>query len=134
MTRRGLLSVLLVSAILLLVACTSSEERVLTWFDAHRAELTEDAEARLMGECSDDFDGDVWRGEHTIVEYCVPGGLTAQYSGVFYSPDDVPAAFQNVSVRLTESGEGEWTWRDRGDNHGLVRRLEENWYYFEASF
>ena len=134
MTRRALLPALLAAAVLLLCACGSSESRTMKWFEDHREALSADAEARLAGEFSDVFDGDVWRGEHTIVEYCVPDGLTAQYSGVFYSPDDVPAAFQNVSVPLTETGDGEWIWCDRGDNHGLVRRIAEKWFYFEATF
>lgn len=27
-----------------------------------------------------------------------------------------------------------WEWKGKGDNKGVVRKIESNWFYFEASF
>lgn len=59
----------------------------------------------------------------------------SQYYGVFYSYNDTPVAFQNADIELINASENEWTWKQEdGDNHGTVRRLDANWFYFEASF
>ncbi|MDO5400908.1 MAG: hypothetical protein Q4F17_08005 [Eubacteriales bacterium] len=74
-----------------------------------------------------------WTGEHTMEEFL----LTARgstYYGVYYSHDDVPLAFQNTSVKLTQNGHAYWVWTAEGDNHGATQRLREHWYYFEAHF
>ena len=59
--------------------------------------------------------------------------LLPGYHGFYYSPDDVPLAFQNTAVPLEETADG-WTWRAEGDNRGFTRRLAPGWYYFEAYF
>lgn len=63
-------------------------------------------------------------------------GLVANscFFGCFYSPNDVPAGFQNVDVELVSDGEGRWTWQGEGDNCGSVEKLRDKWYYFEAKF
>ncbi len=30
--------------------------------------------------------------------------------------------------------EDEWTWEDIGDNGGRIRKIRDNWYYYEAWF
>ena len=67
-----------------------------------------------------------------MVEYLMPA-LLPGYHGFYYSPDDVPLAFQNTAVPLEETAEG-WTWRAGDSNHGFTRRLAPGWYYFEAYF
>lgn len=77
----------------------------------------------------------VFSGDHKMVEFMVDeDGMIppAQYYGFYYSPDDVPLAFQNVNVPLTEYKENEWEWSEQGDNHGVTKRITECWYYFEA--
>jgi len=78
-----------------------------------------------------------WNGEHPIIEYTIGAkGLvsSSRYYGIFYSFDDVPVAFQNANVSLIPISDEEWEWKDGGDNRGIVRKIESNWYYFEASF
>ena len=60
--------------------------------------------------------------------------VNARYFGCFYSPDDVPAAFQNADVELVQDGENRWVWQGEGDNCGSVEKLRDKWYYFEAQF
>lgn len=77
----------------------------------------------------------VFEGEHNMVEFMVDeDGMIppAQYYGFYYSPDDVPLAFQNVKVPLTEYKENEWEWREEGDNRGVTKKIIDCWYYFEA--
>lgn len=76
-----------------------------------------------------------WVGEHTIVEYTVTGlSASFQYSGFFYSRDNVPVSFQNSGEEMIEISDTEWEWHGEGDNHGYVRQIEPDWFYFEASF
>lgn len=74
-----------------------------------------------------------WEGEHSMTEFII---LTKgdTYYGCYYSPDDVPLAFQNVDVKLTQDGHDYWEWEDEGDNHGKTMKIMDHWYYFEASF
>lgn len=77
---------------------------------------------------------DTWSGEHKMYEFLLGVGIgDKQYWGVYYSPEDIPLAYQNTAVPLLESEEG-WEWQAQGDNHGSTRKLENKWYYFEASF
>lgn len=78
---------------------------------------------------------DVWNGEHVMYEFTLGSGIgDRQYWGVYYSPDDVPLSFQNTDVPLSTNGDGIWTWRTEGDNHGTTKKITDKWYYFEASF
>lgn len=73
-----------------------------------------------------------WEGEHPMVEYLMPVAR-ADYYGFYYSPDDVPLAFQNAEYSCEETEDG-WTWQGAGDNQGFTSRITDCWYYFEASF
>ena len=74
-----------------------------------------------------------WEGEHDMTEFILfTRGDT--YYGCYYSPDDVPLAFQNTEVELTQGETGYWIWQGEGDNQGETYRIEENWYYFKATF
>lgn len=78
---------------------------------------------------------DVWTGDHVMYEFTLGSGMgDRQYWGVYYSPDDVPLSFQNTDVPLSTHGDGTWTWRTEGDNHGTTKKITDKWYYFEASF
>ena len=61
-------------------------------------------------------------------------GAKAPYTGFYYSPDGIPAAYQNVDLPLTETGEGTWSWSDGTDNHGTTASLGNGWFNFEAWF
>ena len=56
----------------------------------------------------------------------------SQYYGFFYSFDNEPVPFQNADESLIPVSEQEWKWIGEGDNRGIVRRLDTNWFYFEA--
>ncbi len=74
-----------------------------------------------------------WEGEHTMTEFVIAARGDTYY-GVYYSPDDVPVAFQNVPAELTQDGHEYWVWKGEGDNHGSTSRIRKGWFYFEASF
>lgn len=56
------------------------------------------------------------------------------YYGCYYSPDNVPLAFQNTDVELTQNGHNYWEWSAEGDNHGETSKIMDCWYFFKASF
>lgn len=106
------------------------ERRVVYEQAAHQ--LFEDGEVLEIEDIESIY---IFTGEHNMVEFMIDGdGLIppAQYYGFYYSPDDVPLAFQNVNVPLTEYKENEWEWTEEGDNHGITKKITDCWYYFEA--
>lgn len=77
-----------------------------------------------------------WHGTNPIIEFTISSfGLTpsSQYKGLYYSPNDVPAAFQNTQQTLIKTKDG-WTWTDEHGNHGNTTRIDLCWYTFEAYF
>lgn len=76
-----------------------------------------------------------WEGNsgHSMLEFVL---ITRgdSYYGCYYSPDDVPLAFQNTDAELVQCGHDSWRWKAEGDNHGKTRKINNHWYYFEASF
>lgn len=74
-----------------------------------------------------------WEGEHSMVEFVITSRGDTYY-GCYYSPDDVPLAFQNTQADLTQCGHDSWKWSADGDNHGKTIKIMDHWYYFEASF
>ena len=74
-----------------------------------------------------------WEGTHPMTEFVIMSyGDT--YYGCYYSPDDVPLAFQNTDVEVTQDGHDYWEWEAEGDNHGSTSKIMEHWYFFKASF
>lgn len=74
-----------------------------------------------------------WEGNYSMVEFLISTRGDTYY-GCYYSPDDVPLAFQNVDAKLTQDGHDYWEWKAEGDNHGSTSKIMDHWYYFEASF
>lgn len=77
-----------------------------------------------------------WEGEHTMTEFLISAsgfGSETSYYGCYYSPDDVPMAFQNLQTELITTQDG-WIWQGEGDNAGFTSKIMDHWYYFEASF
>lgn len=74
-----------------------------------------------------------WEGEHPMVEFLI-SSCGDTYYGCYYSPDDVPLAFQNTQAELTQCGHDSWKWSAEGDNSGKTMKIMDHWYYFEASF
>ena len=74
-----------------------------------------------------------WDGKHSMVEFLI-NSRGGTYYGCYYSPDDVPLAFQNADAELTQCGHDSWKWSAEGDKHGKTMKIMDHWYYFEASF
>ena len=134
----ALLAAVLCAAVLITALWCTPEQRTLRWFARNQAELTQDAFSACAGaplRSTGRVSANYWDGEHPIVEYIVVSrGIVpaSSYCGVFYSPDDVPASFQNSGETLSPVSDIEWTWQGDGDNRGLVRALGDHWFYFEA--
>ena len=78
-----------------------------------------------------------WEGEHTMVEFLISAsgfGSETSYYGCYYSPDDVPLAFQNYDTELIPTTNNSWEWFGEGDNWGETSKIMNGWYYFEAHF
>ena len=74
-----------------------------------------------------------WEASHPMTEFIIMSyGDT--YYGCYYSPDDIPLAFQNTDTELIQSGHDSWKWNAKGDNHGETSKIMEFWYYFSTSF
>ena len=74
-----------------------------------------------------------WPGPHPMTEFIITSRGSTYY-GCYFSPDDVPLAFQNTDAELTQSGHDSWQWYAQGDNRGETSRITDRWYYFKASF
>ena len=132
----GLAAVIMIAAITYMNA---PERRVLRYYNANKEDLNQRVEDYMNGENLSWSGGalkmvNAWPGEHEMVEYIlISNGNT--YRGFYYSPDDVPLAFQNTETILyQEDGSNRWTWSSEGDNHGETYKIDDGWYYFSASF
>lgn len=133
------LFLLLACAIIFLSMINSPEKRTLRYFKNYRAALEIEAlnfieSGQIRNDVNIPFD--YWDGEHPIVEWVVVGSgvvPASKYYGFFYSFDDQPVSFQNAGEPLVPISEQEWEWSGEGDNHDVVRRLDTNWFYFEAA-
>lgn len=116
----------------ILASALNPQARVERFVEKHGERLEK---AILSGEALPDLPGvkDIadWPGEdHSATEFYLFGA----YCGCYYSPDDVPLPFQNVPIELSPAGKDTWTWTGEGDNHGMTRKIKENWYSYQASF
>ena len=57
----------------------------------------------------------------------------AYYYGCYYSPEDVPFSFQNITENLTEDGKDRWEW-EKDSSCGYTSKIFDNWYYFKAIY
>ena len=74
-----------------------------------------------------------WDGSHPMTEFVIMTyGNT--YYGCYYSPDDVPLAFQNTNVPLLQDGKKSWKWETEGDNLGSTSKIMKGWYFFKVNF
>ncbi len=130
----------LLACIMIFVGVTNTpEKRTIRYFNSHRATLENEVlnsleTGRAGSELNLTFN--YWDGEHPIIEYIVVrSGIVpaSKYYGFFYSFDNEPVSFQNANEALTPISEQAWEWNGEGDNHGTVRRLDTNWFYFEAA-
>ncbi len=64
--------------------------------------------------------------EFVLLEYGI------YYYGCYYSPEDVPFSFQNITDNLTEKTENRWEWQ-KDSSWGYTIKMFDNWYYFKAT-
>lgn len=79
----------------------------------------------------------IYGGDNKIVQFFYSGKGIAPasvYYGFYYSPEDVAVPYCNVDYELNVVREGVWTWDGGGDNGGKIRKIRDNWYYYEAWF
>lgn len=72
-----------------------------------------------------------------IVQFYYSGfgmGSATKYYGYYYSPNDMPVPYCNDDYELTERSAGEWTWNGDGDNGGIIKKIRNKIYYYEAWF
>ncbi len=135
-----LLIVIICIGIGIVRAINSPEKEAMSYFETNRELLQESIRNYEATKQVSNVEGTkaiYWNGEHSIIQYdMVSEGLlpSAKYYGFFYSFDDVPVAFQNAKDALTPISDNEWEWKGSSDNRGIVRKIESNWYYFEAAF
>ncbi len=132
--RKAMLAVAAAIVIVSAVVYLNPSIRAKSFVALHGAEIESAIEAgHGVPAWLGNYDYNSWAGEHSMLQITlIERGNT--YYGCYYSFDDVPLAFQNADVPLTQDGHEYWEWQAEGDNHGSTERITENWYYFEASF
>ena len=122
-------------ALLLTAAIWPTPEWRAAWYVIrHQTELQADMDACFLQGKTLSYNGSFlyvndWPGQHSMVEYVFieQGG---RLYGFYYSPDNVPLAFQNAALPLEETPDG-WRWRD-GRGSGETRQLAPRWFLFSA--
>ena len=74
-----------------------------------------------------------WDGAHPMTEFVIMSWGSTYY-GCYYSPDDVPLAFQNTATEIMSKGNDCWEWSAEGDNQGETYKIMDYWYFFKALF
>lgn len=74
-----------------------------------------------------------WDGTYPMTEFILQSRGDTYY-GCYYSPEDVPLAFQNTPVILRPDAGDAWQWQAEGNNRGSTSKITDCWYFFEASF
>lgn len=69
---------------------------------------------------------DPWMTEFVILKY------GKNYYGCYYSPEDVPFSFQDITDNLTADGQNCWKWQEN-DSKGITSKIFDEWYYFKAT-
>lgn len=67
--------------------------------------------------------------QYTVNAYGLPSAGT--YYGFYYSPDDEPAAYQNIDCRLKEDGDNRLSWSKDGAS-GVTYKICDKFYYYKA--
>ena len=67
--------------------------------------------------------------QYTVNAYGLPSA--GAYYGFYYSPDDEPAAYQNIDCRLKEDGDNRWSWSKDGAS-GVTYKICDKFYYYKV--
>ena len=138
--RKSLAIFLFIVVIVGISRYNTPERKVIRYYNAHIDELKENIAEYEAGDplaFPPDINVQMFPGEYSIIQYTVMGrGIVpaSVYYGFFYSEDNVPVPYQNSRDRLEYISDTEWKWKGAGDNHGYIRQIEPNWFYFEAAF
>lgn len=86
---------------------------------------------RLDGVFKSQADGNDEAGivQYMVKAYGLPSAGT--YYGFYYSPDDEPAAYQNIDCRLMEDGDNRWSWSKDGAS-GVTCKICDKFYYYKV--
>ena len=86
---------------------------------------------RLDGVFKSQADGNDEAGivQSMVKAYGLPSAGT--YYGFYYSPDDEPAAYQNIDCRLMEDGDNRWSWSKDGAS-GVTCKICDKFYYYKV--
>lgn len=86
---------------------------------------------RLDGIFKSQTDGNDEAGivQYMVKAYGLPSAGT--YYGFYYSPDDEPAAYQNIDCRLMEDGDDRWSWSKDGAS-GVTYKICDKFYYYKV--
>lgn len=123
---------------------SNPERRIFAMVERNLKKYENAAQQMLNGEISASgvavsgvHDVDVIMGEHVVVDFFVTGyGLAPSggYYGFYYSPEDLPVTYMDEMAKLTEYETGAWAWQGDGDNKGVIKKITNCWYYYEAYF
>ena len=135
---------IVVGAIFFLKWYSNPERRIFAMVERNLEKYEITAQQMISGEIAASgvkapgvHDVDVIRGEHIVVDFFVTGyGLAPSggYYGFYYSPEDLPMMYMDEMAKLTEYEPGAWTWQGVGDNDGVIKKIADCWYYYEATF
>lgn len=135
--------VLIIFAIYTVKYISNPERRIKNFINKNNKELAIIADSYLNYDTTiKTFKGvkveGIFRGNNDIIQFYYGGvGIVpaSKYYGFYYSPDDVPAAYQNIKCNLTTVFNDEWKWSEVStDNGGRTIRIMKNWFYYEAWF
>ena len=146
--KRKILLVIAIFIVLIAIALTyaktkpSIEDQAFSFVNENKSALEDLSYQYLEGKSDTGYYKDaIVNGVYTnskgesIVQYSYSGngiGSATKYYGFYYSPNDTPAAFQNVDCPLEKQNDT-WTWNEsRTDNGGITKRITNCWYYYEA--
>lgn len=143
--KKTIFTILVVLGVILFIKWYSNpERRIFSMVERNREKYEVVVTQLLNGETTADAvdvsgvrDVDVIMGEHVIVDFFVTGfGLapSSTYYGFYYSPEDLPLMYMDGMAKFTEYETGAWKWQGIGDNDGIIKKIADCWYYYEASF
>jgi len=137
-----IIALLIIPAIYTTRFISNPERRIKNFVNQNSEELVTIAEASLNSDTTiKTYKGvkveQAFSGDNDIVQFYYGGvGIApaSKYYGFYYSPDDVPTAYQNTNNKLSAVSDDEWEWSDSTDNGGRTIKIMKNWFYYEAWF
>lgn len=137
-----IIALLIILAIYAIRFISNPERRIKNFVNQNSEELVTISEASLNSDITTKtYKGvkveQVFRGDNDIVQFYYGGvGIApaSKYYGFYYSPDDIPTAYQNTNSKLSAVSDDEWEWSDGTDNGGRTIKIMKNWFYYEAWF